>query len=77
MRRSTLGKILFIIGIYLMFIFPILSLTLNKGGDISFGVQLDPLSYWVTWLMMYGFFTILLTELGVFLIILGYRYIKD
>lgn len=76
MRKSILGKIYLIVGIYLTFIFPILSLTLNKVVVIGFDVPLSPFLYWMVWLLKYGLYTIFLAVLGVYLIFRGYRYIK-
>ena len=49
----------------------------NKGHTIGFYISLHPLVYWGEWLWMYGLFVILLAGLGVYLIIIGYRYKKD
>jgi hypothetical protein len=47
----------------------------NHVYTIGFYVPLDPLAYWSEWLWKYGLFVILLAGLGVYLIIIGYRYI--
>ena len=76
MRQKVIGILLLILGFYLVLLNPIFSLLFKQVYTIGFYVPLDPLAYWVEWLFMYGWFTILLAVLGVYLIIFGYRYIK-
>jgi len=77
MRKRVIGVSLFVFGLYLALINPILSMLFNRVYTIGFYVPLEPLSYWVEWLLLYGWFTILFAILGVYLIFYGYRTIKS
>ncbi|NVM19846.1 MAG: hypothetical protein HWN80_19240 [Candidatus Lokiarchaeota archaeon] len=76
MRKRVIGISLLIFGVYLALVNPIFSILFNQVYTIGFYVPLEPLSYWVEWLLLYGWFTILLAILGVFLINYGYRTMK-
>ncbi len=76
MRQRVIGILLFIFGLYLALVNPLLSMLFNQVYTIGFYVPLSPLAYWGEWLLLYGWFTILLAVVGVYLIIFGYRYIQ-
>ncbi len=78
MRKKALGKIYIIVGIYLLIINPISPLIFTPIYSIAFSIPFDPLASlenWHIWLMTSGLFVILLAGIGVYLIIIGYRYI--
>ena len=77
MRKRVIGVSLLVFGLYLALINPILSMLFNQVYTIGFYVPLEPLAYWVEWLLLYGWFTILLAILGIYLIFYGYRTIKS
>lgn len=77
MRKKAKGKIYLIVGIYFLIINPIVPMIFNLVYTIVFDIPLDPLAYWSEWLMMLGWFVILLAGIGVYLIIIGYRIIKS
>ena len=76
MREKTLGIIYIIVGIYLGIFNPIMSMIFNQVYSIGFYVPIGPLTYWGQWFFLYGWYTVLLAVLGVYLIIIGYRYLK-
>lgn len=77
MRKKALGKIYIIVGIYLLIINPIGPLIFSQIYSIAFSIPLYPLANWFEWIMMSGWFVILLAGIGVYLIIIGYRIIKS
>jgi len=72
MRKKTKGVILIIIGFFLSFVFSIGNLF--SRVRIAFGVPVDPIEYWTSWLGIHGWYTIPLVVVGLFLIIYGRRY---
>ena len=72
MRKKTKGVILIIIGFFLSFVFSISNLF--NYVHIGFGISVDPIDYWANWLIIYGWYTIPLAVVGLFLIIYGRRY---
>lgn len=72
MRKKTKGVILIIIGFFLSFVVSIGGLF--SRVHIGFGIPLDPIDYWRTWLAMY-WYTIPIAILGLYLIIYGRRYL--
>jgi len=80
MRKKTLGKIYIIVGIYLFIINPISPLIFTPIYSIAFSIPFDPLATlasWYEYLMMSGWFVILLAGIGIYLIKIGYRIIKS
>ena len=77
MRQRVIGVLLLILGFYLALLNPIFSILYNEVYTIGFYVPLEPLNYWLEWLFLYGWFTILFAIIGVYLLILGYRYSKS
>ena len=77
MRQRVIGVLLLILGFYLSLVNPIFSILYNEVYTIGFYVPLEPLNYLFEWLFLYGWFTILFAIIGVYLLILGYRYSKS
>ena len=77
MRKKGIGIVLLILGSYFVLINPIFSMLFNQVYTIGFYVPIDPLGYWIEWLFLYGYITIMFVLLGVCLIILGYRFIRE
>lgn len=77
MNKRVIGILLLIFGAYLSLVNPIFSMVFNQVNPIGFYVPIEPLEYWVTWLFMYGYITIMPALLGVCLIIYGYRFIRE
>jgi len=75
LSKKIIGILSIILGLYLLIVNPIISMILNQITP-SFGVQLDQLTYWGAWFMRYGGFTIFIAGIGVYLIHIGFRYIK-
>lgn len=73
MRKKTKGVILIIIGFFLSFVFSICNLF--NYMHIGFGITIDPIDYWTNWLINFGWYTIPIAILGLFLIIYGRRYL--
>ena len=76
-RHRVIGVLLIILGFYLALLNPIFSMLYNEVYTIGFYVPLEPLNYWIEWLFLYGWFTILFALVGVYLIIFGYRYSRS
>jgi len=72
MRKKTKGVILIILGFFLSFVFSIGNLFSRM--HIGFGIPIDPIDYWRNWLVNYGWYTIPLAILGLYLIFYG-RYL--
>jgi len=77
MRRKTLGTIYLVIGLFLSIYHPIFSVLTNKVYAIGFYVPLNPLAYWSAWMWEYGLLAIVLAVIGVYFLIIGYRYVKS
>jgi len=77
MNRKSLGILFIIIGIYLLVVNPMLSIFFNQVVPIGFDVVLEPLNYWIEWLMIYGWITIVIAISRLFLILKGKFYIKQ
>ena len=77
MRQKAIGLTLLIFGFYLVLLNPIFSMLFNQVYTIGFYVPLEPLVYWGEWLLRYGWLTILLAVIGVYFLIIGYRYVKS
>jgi len=77
MRKKGMGIVLLIFGSYFVLINPILSMLFFRVYTIGFYVPIDPFSYWIEWLFMYGYIIVMFALLGVCLIILGYRFISE
>ncbi|NHJ24448.1 MAG: hypothetical protein EAX89_07735 [Candidatus Lokiarchaeota archaeon] len=77
MNRKSLGILFIIIGIYLLVVNPMLSIFFNQVVPIGFDVVLEPLNYWIEWLMIYGWITIVIAISWLFLILKGKFYIKQ
>ncbi len=77
MNRKSLGILFIIIGIYLLVVNPMLSIFFNQVVPIGFDVVLEPLNYWIEWLMIYGWITIVIAISGLFLILKDKFYIKQ
>ena len=71
MRKKTKGVILIIIGFFLSFVVGIGGLF--SRVHIGFGIPVSPIDYWRNWLGIYGWYTIPLAILGLYLIIYGRR----
>jgi len=71
MRKKTKGVILIVIGFFLSF-FSIGNLF--SYVHIGYGIPVDPIDYWTNWLINFGWYTIPLVVVGLFLIIYGRRY---
>jgi hypothetical protein len=76
MNRKSLGIVFIIFGIYLLVLNPIFSIIFNQVVPIGFNVVLDPLNYWIEGFMIYGWITIIIAILGLFLILRGRYYIS-
>lgn len=71
MRKKTKGVILIIIGFFLI-VFSIGNIF--NYVHIGYGISVDPIDYWTNWLIIYGWYTIPLAVVGLFLIFYGRRY---
>ena len=71
MRKKTKGVILIIFGFFLSFVVSIGGLF--SRVHIGFGIQIDPIDYWRIWLGIYGWYTIPIAILGLYLIFYGRR----
>ncbi|TET04215.1 MAG: hypothetical protein E3J90_01435 [Promethearchaeota archaeon] len=71
MRKKKIGIIYIIIGIYLLIFSPFLSLVFNQLNSSEDNL----LTFLSLWFMETGWFVIMLALLGLYLIIIGNRYI--
>ena len=75
MKPTTKGIIFLILGFYLAVINPIMSSLINKVFYLHY-IPTDSLIYWMDWLRVYGLITFIPASLGVYLIIISFRYFK-
>ncbi|MFX0025113.1 MAG: hypothetical protein ACFE8M_01770 [Candidatus Hermodarchaeota archaeon] len=75
MRTIAKGIIFLSFGIYLAVINTVLSILFNKVYYLHY-IPTDPLTYWMDWLKIYGLYTFIFASLGVYFVIISFRYFK-
>jgi len=75
MRKRTIGTIYLIVGLILSIFYPITSVS-NVVTSYGPSVPSDPLAYWIEWFWKYGLLTIILAIIGVYFVVIGFRFRK-